>query len=177
MKIKKAMKLYPIEESWGLFHCPETGKSIYANNLVGGWIGKKNHVYSKYATEKQAVAWLIEGAEKLSPIQVAMREHPDIERKIDSLFIRYSYGNKGIWYTEVGKRWLGNYLYNKTWFDSFKTEQEAVDWLLCDETNPFSSVSMLNKSGHTIPAGAWISTEIHFCHWHKCPTCGKCHNL
>jgi hypothetical protein len=195
MKLKKAMRLYPIESNDGAFKLG--GKTIY--QISGRW--RNSCSYDTFATGKQAVAWLVEGAAKLSPIQIAMRNN--------KLIIEIAtFTTNTIWILRGRSIQKDNHNENFPWMarsdhyaHNYATEQEAVDWLLTDpeeikqnvhtyfcvpdyrnaltkrmeeyekmySNKPFSTVSILRNSGSsTIHAGHLLAI---------CPICGKIHPL
>jgi hypothetical protein len=116
MKLKKAMKLYPIEKIGGSHY--RLGKKTIFMSGSGAWW--KNSDDPLQYPESLAVAWLVEGAKKLSPMERAMREYPIKKR-----------GN----IYSLGEKVIGPSV-NDGWFrcDGFEakkyTEKEAVAYLL-----------------------------------------------
>jgi hypothetical protein len=123
MKLKKAMKLYPIQNY--------------------------EHIYS--LGDKHIVGW--QDKWKLSPIQVAMKKDKSIYTSEDvQSHTLYKKDERRIWFNNTDGKWKGLPSDKDFGYNKFESEQEAVDWLL-SEPEPFSKVEMLNKSGHTLHAG------------------------
>ena len=124
-------------------------------------------------------------------IKKAMRKYPIVKTEEDDMKVAYwSLGNKKIFKTQFGN-WFGANIALSSVIEKFhNSKKQAVAWLIEGATKnpkPFSTVSMLNKSGHTIPAGTMIIESSlsdfyasiqkkRIAYFHKCPTCGKWHN-
>jgi hypothetical protein len=125
MKLKKAMKLYPIEiKKCFLYTSYILGdRNIFPSLMM---LGKWNLSSEPgYRTESGAVAWLIEGAKKLSPMERAMRKWPIKTIGTDNPV--YQLGERSVFLSEglhPGK-WM-----KATKGDETYTEKEAVAYLL-----------------------------------------------
>lgn len=172
MKLKKAMRKYPIEVKSGL----TTPHYCLGDRYIYEVVGNPNHYWDSLQgnmiehAEKQAVAWLIEGAEKLSPIQIAMRKHPDIVYRKDSgglekirppkrhtikwALKRYDIrqstdaGNPMYYYQDrnIVKRNSGIW-YSIGSAQQFKDEVEAVEYLVTEPPIAFAKNNVLSGSG------------------------------
>jgi hypothetical protein len=145
MKLKKAMRLYPIESyiEFVFIFYELGGKKIWKvfDMWCRGKVGKQDlsETEPKLSFESDAVNWLIEGATKLSPIQIAMKEHPEIKLVNGT----YYFGKRGIFKSEAlnpGK-WMQGGLSIE---NDVYTEQEAVDWLLKDVTSKAKEPVIIN---------------------------------
>jgi hypothetical protein len=131
MKLKKAMKLYPIEKGkpndLGITNYRLNGKSIWPSGGTGPlWctFGQEN------IPEHDAVDWLTEGTTRLSPIQIAIRNNKDIV-ELPGGSTKWTLRGRTIWEDKANI----NYLWvaeSEHFRSSFKTEKEAVRWLLID---------------------------------------------
>ena len=129
MKLKKAMKLYPIEKyvnDKGYTHYRLNGKDIFRGEIFSEkYFGAPNGNES----ESEAVAWLVEGAKKLSPMERAMREYPI--KTEDAFGHRPHYYKLGGKQVEVGELEPCRFYYNDINMDfTHYTEEEAVAYLL-----------------------------------------------
>ena len=128
MKLKKAMKKYDIkvktENEYTNYWLG--GKFIFESKMDTDWVCCGN-IDSRVETEEQAVAWLIEGATPLSPMERACKKWPI--RKEDK---KYILGDRGVFKSEVFH--LGKWLDDTPQPDEEKwttyTESEAVAYLL-----------------------------------------------
>jgi hypothetical protein len=132
MKLKKAMKKYEIKI---VGNCGQDryflgNKYIVASKLWPGlwWNSAKGDM--KQYTEELAVAWLIEGATPLSPMERAMRKWPieDLGTKNNNLYHTYKLGDREVFQSSsicIGK-WLNGIPMDRTIY----TEKEAVAYLL-----------------------------------------------
>jgi len=124
MKLKKAMKKYDIkvDKSSGNPHYCVGTKSIFHSGEAGLWWLNEPTDHNLYP-EEQAVSWLIEGANPLSPMERAMRKWP-IKVNMDSM-PDYSLGDRGVFKSDTGC-WLNMDGLDMTTY----TESEAVSYLL-----------------------------------------------
>jgi hypothetical protein len=138
MKLKKAMKLYPIEKkrerSFDNFYLGY--KFIFISSVDDTtWMCADG---PSHVSESAAVAWLVEGAKKLSPMERAMRKYPINKSDNGDNGYDYDLGDRGVYLSRIinpGK-WMNDRPGDYTTY----TEKEAVAYLLegykADEPKP-----------------------------------------
>jgi len=153
MKLKKAMKKYDIHITKAGERSPlgnecrneqyEIGQKRISQIGLGNW---RRFACHDVLSESEAVAWLVEGAKKLSPMERAMRKYP-INKKDDSEDATYILGKRHVFHFPGRDFWMEC----DTGDDMTKyTEEEAVAYLLegykVDELKPKEPVVIKMKS-------------------------------